>query len=171
MAKVKQEASIKKAAPKKIPAKKTVVKEIIVKKAVAKKVPAKKTPVKTSSDKRIPDWGVRPGVNLGLKVTLRGEDAKTFLLEAFVAKDKKILARNFDKAGNFGFGIREHIDLPGIKYDPKLGIIGLDILVALKKRGYRVKHRKIRKTKVGEKQRVSKEEAIEFVKSMGVEIA
>ena len=135
------------------------------------KLITKKTPVKTSSDKRIPDWGVRPGVNLGLKVTLRGEDAKAFLLEAFVAKDKKILARNFDKAGNFGFGIREHIDLPGIKYDPKLGIIGLDILVALKKRGYRVKHRKIRKAKVGEKQRVSKDEAIEFVKSMGVEVA
>jgi len=130
-----------------------------------------KSPVKTSSDKRIPDWGVRPGVHLGLKVTLRKEDAAKFLKDAFVAKDNKILARNFDKEGNFGFGIREHIDLPGIKYDPKLGIIGLDVLITLKKRGYRVKHRKIGKAKIGIKQRVKKEEAIEFVKSMGVEVA
>ena len=129
-----------------------------------------KKPIKRSSKKRVPDWGLRPGVDIGLKVTLRKEDASNFLKEAFLAKDNKILAKNFDKEGNFGFGIREHIDLPGIKYDPKLGIIGLDVLVTLKKRGYRVKHRKIGKAKVGEKQRVKKEEAIEFVKSQGVEV-
>ena len=135
------------------------------------KLITKKKPVKTSSDKRIPDWGVRPGVDLGLKVTLRGAAAEEFLKEAFIAKENKIKARNFDNAGNFGFGIREHIDLPGIKYDPKLGIIGFDVLVTLKKRGYRVKYRKIKKAKIGDKQRVTKQEAIEFVKARGVEVA
>ncbi len=33
--------------------------------------------------------------------------------------------RNFSETGNFGFGISEHIDL-GIKYDPAIGIYGMD---------------------------------------------
>ena len=128
-------------------------------------------PVKTSGNKRIPDWGLRPGVPIGLKVTLRGTDAANFLKNAFIAKDNKLNKKSFDKEGNFGFGIKEHIDLPGVKYDPKLGIIGFDVLVTLKKRGHRVKRRKIMQAKVGHKQRVQPEEAIEFVKTMGVEVA
>lgn len=127
-------------------------------------------PTKTFGTKRIPDWGVRPGVPLGLKVTIRGEKAKEFLINAFKAKENKIKGKSFDKEGNFGFGIHEHIDLPGIKYDPKLGIMGFDVLVTLKKRGQRVKVRKIEKAKIGKKQRVSKEEAKEFVKNLGVAI-
>ena len=130
-----------------------------------------KKPIKTSSKQRVPDWGLRPGVDIGLKVTLRKEAANKFLKDAFIAKENKILKKNFDNNGNFGFGIAEHINLPGIKYDPKLGIIGLDVLVTLKKRGYRVKQRKIGKAKVGDKQRVKQEEAIEFVKALGVEVA
>lgn len=134
------------------------------------KVITGKKPLKTTSTKRIPDWGVRPGVPLGLKVTLRGDEAKEFLLNALRAKENKINSKSFDKEGNFGFGIQEHIDLPGIKYDPKVGIMGFDVLVTLKKKGYRVKLRKIEKRKIGKKQRVTKEEGIEFLKSMGVEV-
>jgi large subunit ribosomal protein L5 len=129
-----------------------------------------KKPVKTKGTKRIPDWGVRPGVVLGLKATLRGKNAEEFLKKAFAAKENRILSKNFDENGNFGFGIHEHIDLPDAKYDPKLGILGFDVLVTLKKRGYRVKQRKIKNTKVGNKQRVTKEEGIGFVKGMGVEV-
>ena len=128
-------------------------------------------PVKTHGTKRIPDWGVRPGVKLGLKVTLRGEKAMAFLKRTLIAKENRINKKSFDNTGNFGYGIKEHIDLPNIKYDPKLGIIGFDVLVALKKKGYRIKERKIRKTKVGKKQRVTRDEAIEFVKGLGVEVA
>ncbi|MDD3083901.1 MAG: 50S ribosomal protein L5 [Candidatus ainarchaeum sp.] len=126
--------------------------------------------IKTHGKKRIPDWGVRPGVQLGLKITLRGNKAMEFLKEAFKAKDNKIKAKSFDKEGNFGFGVREHIELPGIKYDPKLGILGFDVLVTLKKIGYRVKVRKIKRKKIGKNQRVTKEEAINFVKEIGVEL-
>jgi large subunit ribosomal protein L5 len=129
-----------------------------------------KKPTKTHGKGRIPDWGVRPGLELGIKVTLRGKEAMDFLKKVLPANDNKIKARSFDKEGNFAFGIKEHIDIPGVKYDPKLGIIGFDVLVALKKRGYRVKYRKIEKRKVGQNQRVSKEEAMEFVKTLGVEI-
>lgn len=41
---------------------------------------------------------------------------------------------NFAASGNFGFGIQEHIDL-GIKYDPSIGIYGLDFYVVLGRPG------------------------------------
>jgi large subunit ribosomal protein L5 len=128
-------------------------------------------PFQTQCKVRIPDWGLRPGVVIGLKVTMRKAQAADFLKRAFLAKENKISERSFDNAGNFGFGIKEHINMPGAKYDPKLGIMGFDVLVALKKRGYRVKERKIKPAKVGKNQRVTKEEAINFVKNMGVEVA
>jgi large subunit ribosomal protein L5 len=126
--------------------------------------------IKTYSEKRIPVWGVRPGVPLGLKITLRKEAAKEFLKRALVAKSNRLPLKCFDNNGNFAFGIKEQIDLQGVKYDPKLGIMGFDILVTLQKKGYRIKRRKIQKGVVGKSQRVTKEEAQEFVKSIGVEL-
>ncbi|MEK6959348.1 MAG: 50S ribosomal protein L5 [archaeon] len=128
-------------------------------------------PVETLSKSRIPDWDLRPGVPIGYKVTLRGEKAAEFLKNGLDSRDKKIPAKSFDKEGNFAFGIKEHINLPGIKYDPKVGIMGFDVLVSLKKRGYRLKYRQLKNGVVGRKQRVSTQEAIEFVKAMGVEVA
>ena len=62
-------------------------------------------------------------------------------------------------AGNWGFGINEHIDL-GIKYDPNAGIYGMDFYVVMKRAGDRVSKRKIRVGRVGQKQRISKEESV-----------
>jgi len=126
--------------------------------------------VTTNCKVRIPDWGLRPGVPIGLKLTLRRKEADDFLKRALAAKENKINSKSFDKEGNFAFGIKEHINMPGIKYDPKLGIMGFDVIVALKKKGYRVKYRKIKAGKIGKKQRVSKEEAVNFVKGLGVEV-
>jgi large subunit ribosomal protein L5 len=131
---------------------------------------AGKSGVKTTSKLRIPDWGVRPGVELGLKLTLRKKAAEEFLKKALAAKENKIPEKSFDKQGNFGFGVKEHINIPGVRYDPKIGIMGFDVLVALRKKGYRIKHRKIKQSIVGKAQRVSKEEAVAFVKTLGVEI-
>ncbi|MCX6804386.1 MAG: 50S ribosomal protein L5 [Candidatus Diapherotrites archaeon] len=127
-------------------------------------------PAQTICTARIPDWGLRPGIAIGLKVTLRGEKAVEFIKKALEAKNSRLPERSFDKSGNFGFGVHEYIDLPGAKYDPKLGIKGFDVLVSLKKKGYRVKLRALKQTKVGKKQRVSKEEAVEYVKAMGIEV-
>ena len=44
---------------------------------------------------------------------------------------------NFAASGNFGFGIDEHIDL-GIKYDPSIGIYGMDFYVVMGRKGQRV---------------------------------
>ena len=55
--------------------------------------------------------------------------------------------RNFSNAGNWGFGISEHIDL-GLKYDPNAGIYGMDFFVVMKRAGDRVSKRKLCKGKV-----------------------
>lgn len=129
-----------------------------------------KKPAQTICVARIPDWGLRPGIPIGLKVTLRGNDAIEFLKKSIQAKSGKISSKSFDKEGNFGFGVREYIDLPGAKYDPKLGIKGFDVVVALKKRGYRVKKRRIMPTAVGKKQRVTKAEAVKFAEGLGIQV-
>lgn len=89
-------------------------------------------------------WGIRKGQPVGAKVTIRGEKAYELLMRLFHAKDYKIKAKSFDKQGNFGFGIQEHIDIPGMSYDPNAGIIGFDVNVQMDRAGYRVKDRKIK---------------------------
>lgn len=45
-------------------------------------------------------------------------------------REYELRKNNFSDTGNFGFGIQEHIDL-GIKYDPGIGIYGMDFYVVL----------------------------------------
>nr|AJS12067.1 50S ribosomal protein L5P [uncultured archaeon] len=128
-------------------------------------------PVLTKAKVKIPTWGIREGLAIGTKVTLRGTNAERFLKDAFVAKDNKIGKKSFDKLGNFGFGVKEYIDLPKVKYEPQLGIRGFDVLVTLERPGYRVKKRKLGKTKIRLRHLIKAEEAIEFVKQkFGVEV-
>lgn len=67
----------------------------------------------------------------------------------------------FSSTGNFGFGIQEHIDL-GIKYDPSIGIYGMDFYIVLGRPGYSVGYRKRKKGRVGAQHRVTKEEAMKW---------
>jgi len=120
--------------------------------------------VKTKAKVKQPKWNIRPGLEIGIKTTLRGKKAEDFLKNALSARDNTLPERCFDTGGNFGFGVKEHIEMPGIKYDPKLGIKGFDVLVTLERRGYRVKKRKLKKVKVGKHHIISRNEAIEFVK-------
>jgi len=77
----------------------------------------------------------------------------------------------FDLNGNFAFGIRKHIDLPGVRYDPELGILGMDVCVAMGKPGYRVKRRRLARARVGKRQKLTREEAIKHIREdFGVEI-
>lgn len=128
-------------------------------------------PVQTQCKVKIPTWGIREGLPIGVKVTLRKTGAETFLKTALQAKENILLKRNFDKNGNFGFGIKEYIDLPGIKYDPKMGIRGFDVLVTLERPGFRVKRRAMRPANIGEAHKISKDEAQAFVsKKFGTNI-
>ena len=55
---------------------------------------------------------------------------------------------NFSQNGNFGFGIQEHIDL-GIKYDPSIGIYGMDFYVVLGRPGMNVPKKKRKPGRLG----------------------
>ncbi|MEM4662586.1 MAG: 50S ribosomal protein L5 [Candidatus Diapherotrites archaeon] len=128
--------------------------------------------VRTKAKVRQPKWGIRPGLEIGVKVTLRKQKAMDFLKKALAAKGFKIKEDQFDKDGNFAFGIKEHIELPGVKYNPQLGIFGFDVIVALKRRGYRVKERKYKPSKIGHKHKITKNEAIEFAtRVLGIKVS
>ena len=118
--------------------------------------------VKTKA-KRRSSFGLSRGRPIGVRVTLRGENAKKFLERVFETKEGKIKEKSFDKNGNFSVGIHEHIDMPGVRYDPKIGIFGMDVCVTLERPGYRVKRKKISK-KIGKSHKISKEESINFIK-------
>ncbi len=100
---------------------------------------------------------------IGCKVTIRkGKDE--FLIRLLEAKDKRLQAGNFDMYGNFAFGIKEYIDVPGMEYDPKIGIIGMDACVTVQRKGYSIK-RKMISRKIGKSHLITKNDAIEFVKN------
>lgn len=128
-------------------------------------------PIKTLSSQRARTFRLRKGLPIGVKVTLRNDEALQFLKKVLPAVENKVKASSFDNEGNFGFGIKEHLDIPGQKYDPKLGVFGLNVNAALVRSGFRIKTRKIRKSRVGAAQRISKIDAVDFVKnSLGLKV-
>lgn len=121
-------------------------------------------PVKTTTTKRIAAWGLRPGLPIGCKVTLRGKKAKELLVRLVKAKENMLSKKQFDNLGNIAFGIAEYIDIPDAVYDPEIGIIGLQVCITLERRGFRIKRRKLFKKKISKKHAISKDEAIGFMK-------
>ena len=124
-----------------------------------------KKPVQAVSKKRIPTWGVRPGLAIGAKVTLRGKEAGEMLSRLLKAVEYKLKESSFDKEGNFSFGIKEYIDIPQIDYIVEVGIIGLEASVTLERPGFRVKKRKYEKKNLPKKHRITKEEAINYIQT------
>lgn len=117
--------------------------------------------VKTKAKRRIATWKLRPGLPIGAKITLRGAKAEEILKKLLQAINNEIPESNFIENG-FSFGIKEYIDIPGIKYDPKIGIIGLQVTVTLKRPGYRVQKRKLRKAKIAPNHLVTAEDSLKF---------
>jgi large subunit ribosomal protein L5 len=123
---------------------------------------ANQEPITTTTKKRIPGWGLRPGLNIGCKVTIR-KNTEEMLKRLLAARENTLSQKNFDAQGNFSFGIPEYIDILGMEYDPDLKIMGLEAAVTLERPGFRIKKRKIRTKKIGKYHKISKEEAIQFV--------
>ena len=131
---------------------------------------AEKKPVVTKSKTRS-TFGVAKGKPLGAMVTLRKKEAVELLKKSLVAVENKIKKSQFDKDGNFNFGVREYIDIPGVRYSHEIGMMGLDVSVTLERPGFHVKKRRIRQAKIGRKHKINKEEAVEWLKNnFGVEI-
>ena len=129
--------------------------------------------VKTTARDRIPTWGLRLGLPIGVKTTLRGEKAIVLLKRLFKAVENRVKPSQFDKEGNLAFGVKEYIHIPEAKYDPTLGIMGLDVCITLKRRGgFRTRRRAYQTTAVGKTHRISKDEAVDFFKQkFGIEVA
>jgi len=125
-----------------------------------------------SAKKAHRDWGVRKGEPIGAAVTVRGDDAKILLKKLFEAKGNTVNGRSLDRMGNVSFGILEHIDIPGIKYDPKIGILGLDVSVRLTRPGFNIRMRSKHKTSVGLAHKITPIEAKTYLtKEFGVVVS
>ena len=117
------------------------------------------------------DWGVHKGEPIGVAVTLRRKPAIDLIKRLFAAKGNQIKGSSFDDFGNLSFGIKEHIDIPGVKYDPQVGILGLDISISLARPGFNIRFRSKHKASVGHHHRITSEEAKEFLtKEFGIEV-
>ena len=141
----------------------------------AKKVLAQITdhsPATKRARKAVKDFNIRKGEPIAAVVTLRREEGGTFLVRALDAVGNKVRESSFDDYGNFSFGIKEHIEIPGTKYVPELGIFGATIHVTLERPGYRVARRSIRASKIGRHHYVSRKEAVDFMQdNFKIEIA
>ena len=122
-------------------------------------------PVKTFAKKRIQEWGLRLGLPIGCKLTLRNKEALELLKRLLEAKDNTLSTSNMDNEGNISFGIREYIDVPGVKYDPDIGIMGFQVCITLKRKGFRVKNRAIKRAIIPKKHRISQQDSIDFMKN------
>ena len=98
-------------------------------------------PVETISKTVNRDLGIRQGMPLGCKVTLRGEAAEEFIERALPIREMRVPEDSFDPEGNMSFGITDYTYFDGMKYDPEIGIFGMDISVVLRRPGNRITKR------------------------------
>ena len=129
-----------------------------------------KTPSVRGAKKSVRDFGIHKGEPIGAMVTMRRTDATNFLRRIMESKGNVIKNSSFDNNGNISFGIHEHIDIPGTKYNPDIGIFGMDVCAALMRPGYRISKRR-NPSKIGKNHKITKDESIEFFKAQfGVEV-
>ena len=122
------------------------------------------TPVFSKARYTVRTFSIRRNEKISVHCTVRGPKAQEILERGLKVKEYELKKVNFSDTGNFGFGIQEHIDL-GIKYDPSIGIYGMDFYVVLGRPGYRVTRRKHCKSRVGFSHRLTKNDSIEWFKS------
>lgn len=120
-------------------------------------------PVATRARSTNRDFGIREGQEIGAKVTLRGTRALEFLERAFEARDRQFDPDSIDRVGNFSFGIADYTDFTGMKYDPEIGIHGMDISVEMGRAGYRVRERAIGGRPMPRRLRATREETRRFL--------
>ena len=123
----------------------------------------KQKPVETLSKTVNRDLGIREGMPLGCKVTLRGEAAVDFVKQALSIREMRVPEYSFDQEGNMSFGISDYTDFEGMKYDPEIGIFGMDISVVLRRPGNRITQRALLKRRIPKSHRVGRDEAIQYM--------
>jgi large subunit ribosomal protein L11e len=120
-------------------------------------------PVFSKARYTVRTFGIRRNEKIACHVTVRGPKAQEILERGLKVKEYELQNRNFSQTGNFGFGIQEHIDL-GIKYDPSIGIYGMDFYVVMGRPGMRVAKKKTKNGRVGAPHRVNAEDTKQWFK-------
>ncbi|KAH9968437.1 ribosomal protein L5 domain-containing protein [Lactifluus volemus] len=115
------------------------------------------TPVTSKARYTVRQFGIRRNEKIAVHVTIRGPKAEEIL-------ERGLKVKEYELHGQFGFGIQEHIDL-GARYDPTIGIFGMDFYVVMGRPGNRVAKRKIKKARIGPNHRVTKEDTMAWFKS------
>merc|ERR1719197_845382 len=121
------------------------------------------TPVFSKARYTVRNFGIRRNEKIACHVTVRGDKALDLIERGLKITDYEISAKHFSETGNFGFGVNEHIDL-GLKYDPQTGIYGMDFYVCLRRAGFNVAKKKAKRGRIAPSHRVTKEDAMEFVR-------
>jgi|SRR3989344_3490503 len=119
-------------------------------------------PIATKAKRRIPTWGLRPGLTIGAKVTLR-ENKEEVLKRMLEAMGNKLEISKIGE-GTFSFGIPEYLQIPDAKYDVEIGMMGLGVTATLERPGYRIK-RRLNKKHIPKRHLISQKETIEFLKT------
>ena len=121
-------------------------------------------PAVRGAKKSVRDFGIHKGEPIGVVVTMRRDQAVDFLKRVIAAKKNVLKASSFDNYGNISVGIHEHIDIPGTKYNPEIGIFGMDVSIVLVRPGYRISRKSRKSARIGKSHRITKEDAIAFFK-------
>ena len=92
-------------------------------------------PIVTKAKKSIAAFKLRAGVNLGAKVTLRGDRMYVFVDKFFnvvlprIRDFRGLPAKSFDGRGNYNLGLREQLVFPEINYDKVDKARGMDVTI------------------------------------------
>ena len=121
------------------------------------------TPVTSKARYTVRTFGIRRNEKIAVHVTIRGPKAEEILERGLKVKEYELRRKNFSETGNFGFGIQEHIDL-GARYDPGIGIFGMDFYVVMGRPGARVARRRQQRTRIGFPHRIKKEDTMAWFK-------
>ncbi|EDO32603.1 predicted protein [Nematostella vectensis] len=118
-------------------------------------------PVFSKARYTVRSFGIRRNEKISVHCTVRGPKAEEILEKGLKVKEYELVKGCFSATGNFGFGIQEHIDL-GIKYDPSIGIYGMDFFVVLGRPGFNISKRKHKQGRVGFPHRLTKDDAMKW---------
>lgn len=119
--------------------------------------------IKAGPKERIPELGVKPSMELGTRVTLRGKEAVEILRRILGAVENKIKLNSVTE-NHFSFGIEEYIDIPDMEYVRDIGIRGFNVTVVFERAGVRVKRKKIKRGHLPKKQHIPAEEIINYMR-------
>jgi large subunit ribosomal protein L5 len=126
------------------------------------KLISNRQPIKIKSKKRIPSLNVRPGLEVGCKVTIR-KNFQQLLKNLLLAINNEIKESQIEN-NHFSFGIHEYIEIPGTEYQRDIGILGLNVTIDFTRTGKRVAMKKIKRSAIPKRQEVTKEEIVEYMK-------